>query len=167
MADCMLSMKKCKNNLITDAKANCHNDECDQMHIPHVRFSTSQQFASSLKLIHDEYTYSHDKKQQTGSFMVGFDSDKFIKCCDKASPDYDSNFVDFNEIARELFQTEEAWVSRNLLVEAMELLSKYHGFTICIEKETVMCNRKGKNKTSRAYVNGPLKADCTFHFKLA
>jgi hypothetical protein len=49
----------------------------------------------------------------------------------------------------------------------MELLSKYHGFTICIEKETVMCNRKGENKTSRAYVNGALKAGCTFHFKLA
>ena len=90
-----------------------------------------------------------------------------MKYCNKASPDYDSNFVDFNEIARELFQTEEVWVSRNLLIEAMELLSKYHGFTICIEKETVMCNRKGENKTSRAYVNGALKAGCTFHFKLA
>jgi hypothetical protein len=49
----------------------------------------------------------------------------------------------------------------------VELLSKYHGFTICIEKETVMCKRKGKNKTPCAYVNGALKADCKFHFKLA
>ena len=71
------------------------------------------------------------------------------------------------KFAGELFQTGEVWVSRDLLVEAMELLSKYHGFTICIEKETVMCNRKGENKTSHAYVNGALKAGCTFHFKLA
>ena len=41
------------------------------------------------------------------------------------------------------------------------------GFTICIKKETVMCNRKGENKMSHAYVNGALKAVCTFHFRLS
>jgi len=49
----------------------------------------------------------------------------------------------------------------------MELLSEYHGFTICIKKETLIFNRKGENKTSRAYVNGALNAGCTYHFKLA
>jgi hypothetical protein len=38
---------------------------------------------------------------------------------------------------------------------------------ICFEKETVMCNRKGYNKTSHVYVNGALKTGCTFNFKLA
>ena len=131
------------------------------------RFSTSQQFAASLKLINDEYTYDHDRNQRTCPVVVGFESDRFIKYCNMASPDYDSKFTDFNEIARELFQTGEVWVTHDLLVEAMELLSKYHGFTICIEQEIVMCNRKGENMTSCAYVNGALKAVCTFHFKLA
>ena len=99
--------------------------------------------------------------------MVGFDSERFIKYCDKASPYYDPKIADFNDISRELFQTEEVWVSRDLIIKAMEALAKYHGFTICIEKETIMCNRNGKNMTSRAYVNGALKTGCTFQFKLA
>jgi hypothetical protein len=118
-------------------------------------------------LINYEYTYGHDKKQQTGPVVVGFDLDRFIKYCDKASPDYDLNIADFNEVTRGIFQSEEVWVSHDLLVKAIELLSKYHGFTMCIEKETVMCNRKGENKTSRAYMNGALKAGCIIHFKLA
>jgi len=133
-----------QNNLITDAKATGNDDECDEAHISPMRFPTSQQFAASLKLINDEYTYGHDRNQRTCPVVVGFESDRFIKYCNMASPDYDSKFTDFNEIARELFQTGEVWVSCDLLVEAMELLSKYHGFTSCIEKETVMCNRKGE-----------------------
>ena len=73
--------------------------------------------------------------------MVGFDSERFIKYCDKASPYYDPKIADFNDISRELFQTEEVWVSRDLIIKAMEALAKYHGFTICIEKEAIMCNR--------------------------
>ena len=99
--------------------------------------------------------------------MVGFDSERFIKYCNKASPYYDPKIADFNDISRELFQTEEVWVSRDLIIKAMEALAKYHGFTICIEKEAIMCNRNGKNKTSHAYVNGALKTGCTFQFKLA
>ena len=68
-------------------------------------------------------------------------SDRFIRYCDKASPDYESNYSDLNEIVIELFQSDEVGVSHDLLVEAMELLSKYHGFSIYIEKEAVMCNR--------------------------
>ena len=108
-----------RSNLITDGKANGDDDEWDQTHLSPVRFSTSRQFAASLKLINDEYTYGHDKKQQTGPVVVGVDSDRFIKYCNRASPDYDSKFTDFNEIARELFQTGEVWVSHDLLVEAM------------------------------------------------
>ena len=107
------------------------------------------------------------KQQQTGLVVVGFDSERFIKYCDKASPYYDPNIADFNDISRELFQTEEVWVSWDLIVKAMEALAKYHGFTICIEKEAIMCIRNGKNKTSHAYVSGALKTGCTFQFKLA
>jgi len=136
------------------------------MHISPMRRSTSQQFVASLKLINDEYTYGHDKKQETGPVVVGFDSDRFLKYCNMASPDYDLNFADFNEITREVFQAEGVWVTHDFLVKAMELLSKYHGFTFCIEKETVGCTSKGENKTSCACMNGALKAGCTFHSNL-
>ena len=68
-----------QNNLITDTKANCSDDDCNQTHLSHVRFSSSWQFAESLKLINNEYTYGHDKKQWTGPVVVGFNSDRFIK----------------------------------------------------------------------------------------
>ncbi len=113
-----------------------------------------------------QYTYGHEKKQQTGPVVVGFDSERFIKYCDKTSPYY-AKITDFNDISRELFQTEEVWVSWDLIIKAMEALAKYHEFTICTEKDAIMCNRNGKNKTCRAYVNGTLKTGCTFQFKLA
>ena len=101
------------------------------------------------------------KKKQAGPIVVGFNSERFIKYCNKASPYYDPDIADFNDISRELFQIEVVWVSQDLIVKAMEALAKYHGFTICIEKEAIMCNWNGKNYTSRAYVSGALK---TGHF---
>jgi hypothetical protein len=162
----MMSTLEVNDNLNTGAIENL-NDHVDGTPTQPVRLSSSREFAASLKLIDDEYTYGRDKKQRTGPVIIGFDSERFVKYCDKASPYYDSSCTDFDDIARELFQAEEVWVSRDLIVKAMKVLAKYHGFTICIEKETIMCNRNGKNKTSRAYVNGALKSGCTFHFKLA
>jgi hypothetical protein len=49
----------------------------------------------------------------------------------------------------------------------MELVAKYHGFTIRLDKEYIKCNRQGTDKTKRACLNGPLSAGCTFKFKLA
>ena len=166
MSNPMISTIEIQNNLLTDTmdKFDDQIDQghTDQGHTPPANLSASRQFAASLKLINDEYTYGHEKKQQTGPVVVGFDSERFIKYSDKASPYYDPNITDFNEISRELFQTEEVWVSRDLIIMAMEALAKYHGFTICIEKEAIMCNRNGKNKTSCAYVSGALKTGCTF-----
>ena len=36
--------------------------------------------------------------------MVGFNSDRYIKYQDKAAPDYDSNFKDFNEFPENYFR---------------------------------------------------------------
>ena len=96
-----------RNSLITDAKAYGDDDECDQTHLSPVRFSPSWLFAASLILINDEYTYGHDKKQQTGPVVVGFDSDRFIKYCDRASPDYDSKLTDFNGLPENWLRQEK------------------------------------------------------------
>ena len=82
-----------KNNPITNAMADCHANEYGQTHIPTARPSPSWDFVTSLKLINKEYAYVHDKKEQTGPVVVGFDSDIFIKFSDKASPYYESNTV--------------------------------------------------------------------------
>ena len=104
-----------------------YDDQYNQILISVQSFSRTQKFAASLKSINNGYTYGHDKKQQTGTLVVGFDSNKFIRYCDKASLDFESNCTDFNKIARELFQTSRVWHSSDLFCEAMEILSKYHG----------------------------------------
>lgn len=73
-----------------------HGNQCDQTHILHAdacnqilisvqSFSCSQKFAASVKSINIAYTYGHDKKQQTGFVIVGFNSDQCIQYCDKVS----------------------------------------------------------------------------------
>ena len=86
--------------------------------------------------------------------IVGFDSARFIQFYDKASPDYNHSYCDSDEILKELFQAREVWISHDLLLEAMELVAKYHDFTIRLDKEYIKCNRQGTTKTKCAYLNG-------------
>lgn len=81
--------------------------------------------------LHKINQYGHDEKQQTCPVVVGFDSDQFIRYCDKVFSDFECNCTNFNDIFRELFQTGEVWCSHNLFLDAMENLSKYYGFLIC------------------------------------
>ena len=87
MSDPMMSTIEIENNLITDMmdkfdqidrgntdRGNTDRGNTDRGHTPPANLSASRQFAASLKLINDEYTYGHEKKQQTGSVVVGFDS---------------------------------------------------------------------------------------------
>jgi hypothetical protein len=123
------------------------------------------EFVETLKET-DVRTFGHGTLKQTGLLVVGLDSSRFIQYCDKASPDYNPNYCNYNEISRHLFQADEVWISRELLLKAMDLVAKYHGFTIRLDKEYIKCYRQGTDKTKRAYVNGPLNAGCTFQFKL-
>jgi hypothetical protein len=50
--------------------------------------------------------------------------------CNKASSNYNPSYCDGDKITKELFQTDEVLISRNLLVVDMELIAKYHGFAI-------------------------------------
>ncbi len=124
------------------------------------------EFVETLKET-DIRTFGNGTLKQTGVLVVEFDSSRFIQYCDKASPDYNPDYCDYEEISRHLFQSDEVWISRELLIKAMDLLAKYHGFTIRLDKEYIKCNRQGTDKTKRAYVNGPLHAGCTFQFKIA
>jgi hypothetical protein len=120
----------------------------------------SAAFAETLKET-DVRTFGNGNLEQTSMLIVGFDSARFIQFRNKTSPDYNPSY----EI--KLFQAEEVWISCDLLLEAMELVAKYHSFTIRLDKEYTNCNRQGTDKTKSAYLNGPLSAGCTFKFKLA
>ena len=52
-----------QNNLLTDIM-DTFDDRIDQDHIPLANLSASCQFAASLKLINDEYTYGHEKNNR-------------------------------------------------------------------------------------------------------
>ena len=75
-------------------------------------------------------TYGHGSNVHTGPVVMRFDSVRFDMFCNKASPNYNPSYCDGDEITKELFQTDEVWISINLLVEDMELIAKYHGFAI-------------------------------------
>ena len=145
------------------------NSQCDDsnnIRNDKVSHSASRDFAMTLKEI-KVITYCRIKNQQTGPVVTGFDSSRFMQFCDKASPNYEPTYCNYDELASELFQFDEVWISRDLLLKAMEMLANYHGFTVCCEKESIKCNREGSDKSTRDYLNGPLKSGCTFHFKLS
>ena len=104
------------------------NHEADTSNMPFIR-SPSAHFAKTLKETEEE-TYNHGRNVHTGIVVVRFDSARFVKFCDKASPKYNLSYCDYDKITKELFQTNKVWISRDLLVEVMELVAKYHGFII-------------------------------------
>lgn len=103
----------------------------------------------------------------TRSCCCKFDSAEFIKFCNKASSYYYPKYCTFNNLAIMLFQVGEVWCIHDLLVEAMELLAKYHVITICKQKESLVCTRSNMDKTTHEYSHGQLKLGCSFHFKLS
>jgi len=61
MSDPTISTIEMQNNLLINVMDTFDN-HIDRDHIPLANLSVSRQFAASLKLINDEYTYGHEKK---------------------------------------------------------------------------------------------------------
>ena len=72
MSDPTISTIEMQSKLLTDVM-DMFDNQIERDHIPLANLSASRRFAASLKLINDEYTYGHEKKQQTGPVVVGFD----------------------------------------------------------------------------------------------
>ena len=122
--------------------------------------------AQALKVYGDrEYKPLSARLPVVAWMVVGFDKDLFVKQCNPASDEYDAS-VDFDLLAAELFKEEEIWVSRDLLMAAMQQLAMLHGFQVKCEKESIMCNRSGEAKSSRNYHGGVLQAECPFEVKM-
>jgi hypothetical protein len=118
---------------------NSQRDDSNNIGNDEVSHSASREFAETLKEI-EVITYGHIKNQQTGPVVTGFDSSRFMQFCDKASPNYEPTYCNYDELASELFQFDEVWISRDLLLKAMEIIANYHGFTVCCEKESRKSN---------------------------
>ena len=63
MSDPTISTIEMQSNLLTDVMDTFDN-QIERDHIPLANLSASHQFAASLKLINDEYTYGHEKNNR-------------------------------------------------------------------------------------------------------
>ena len=52
-------------------------------------------------------TYGHGSNVHTGPVVMQFDSGRFVMFCNKASSDYNPSYCDYDEITKEIFQTDE------------------------------------------------------------
>lgn len=129
--------------------------------------TASAEFGETLKIM-EVMSYGHGTFLQTGPVVASFNSAKFIKFCDKASSDYDPKYCEYFDFFDNLglLQVGKVWCSCDLLVQAMELLAKYHGFTIWQQKKSPVCNQSMDMMTCE-HSHRPLKSGCSFHFKLS
>ena len=128
--------------LLDDPSSDCQSVQAHAASVNSYSPTNVAEFVETLKET-DIRTFGNGTLKQTGILVVEFDSSRFIQYCDKASPDYNPNYCDYEELSRHLFQADEVWISRELLITAMDLVAKYHGFTIHLDKEYI-------NATDRA-----------------
>jgi hypothetical protein len=130
---------------------------------PNLTLQTSAaDFACSLKKYGD-VTFGQSGKERTCNMVVNFNKSRFVQICDPTSDDHDPLMCDYDAIAAELLKPNEIWQSRDLLWAVMNLLAEYHGYSTCLTKEYINCNRRGTDQTTREFSEGPLKGGCNFH----
>ena len=109
---------------------------------------------------------TNNPKTESMKMVIGFDKHLFIQKCNPSSLTYDCT-IDFNILADELFQKNEVWAARDgVLLDAVNEVAKYHGFSIKKEKTFIRCNRFGESQSYRNFASGPLACNCTFMIQL-
>lgn len=71
----------------------------------------SRDFAMTLKIQMITYTYGHSKQQQTDPVVADIASTRFMQFCDKASPNYEPSYLNYDELAGKSFQHDKVWIS--------------------------------------------------------
>lgn len=126
--------------------------------------SESALFARSLKKYQNT---TFGPKNEIRNVIVEFDEQLFNRTCATASPDYDLNKCNYDEIMAELFKEGEVWLSRELILQVMELIAGRHGWTPAINRDTIICNRYGHSRRgARDFSTGELQANCSLIIKL-
>ena len=93
-------------------------------------------------------TYGHGKNKQTAPVVAGIGSARFTQLCDTDSPNYEPSYCNYDRLESELFQQDDAWISQDMLLKAMEMLTSYHDYTVCCETESNECNQQGVDKST-------------------
>jgi hypothetical protein len=125
--------------------------------------SSSAIFGKSLK----KYTPIQLKNETHSNMITSFNFELFSMTCNKDSPSYDPEVCDYDAIAKELFQVNEVWVSKDLIESVIQLIAQHHGWSAIKKKNSIICNRVGDDTSTRNYDKGSLKANCTFIVKLS
>ncbi|KAL7525422.1 hypothetical protein ACHAWF_002523, partial [Thalassiosira exigua] len=97
---------------------------------------------------------------ETSSNIQGFDFAKFDRICNVSSPYFHPDLADFGEISKCLFRQGDNWASRDLLKSVIDKIAGLEGWTVIIKHHTLVCNRRGKDKSKRSFKSGALKANC-------
>ena len=150
--------------------------EAEHRHLA-TKLSPSASFARTLKQYAHQQFVKGSKKY---SLVVSFDHKKFTTYCDPASHLYNPEYCNYDDICTELFtfvsetskenqNTEdgEAWASRDLVKEVVDVVAKFSGFTASIKNEAIICNRYGEDKSKRDFSLGALKSNCTWKVAIA
>ena len=122
-------------------------------------------FARTLKK-YENTTFG--ARKETRDVIVEFDDQLFNRTCVPASPDYNEEKCNYDEIMAELFKEDEVWLSRELILKAIDSIAALHGWTAAKDKENIICNRYGSGRSSARDFSsaGQLQANCTLIIKL-
>ena len=78
----------------TSDSGNSQRDDSNNLGNNELSHSASRDFVMTLKEF-EMITYGHIKNQQTGPVVTSFDSARFMQFCDKASPNYDPTYCNY------------------------------------------------------------------------
>ena len=126
--------------------------------------SESTLFARTLKKYENT---TIGARKETRNVIVEFDDQLFNRTCAPASPDYNEEKCNYDEIMAELFKEGEVWLSRELILKAIDSIAAMHGWTAAKDKENIICNRFGSGRSgTRDFSAGNLQANCSLIIKL-
>ncbi len=126
--------------------------------------SESTLFARTLKKYENT---TIGARKETRNVIVEFDDQLFNRTCAPASPDYNEEKCNYDEIMAELFKEGEVWLSRELILKAIDSIAAMHGWTAAKDKENIICNRFGSVRSgTRDFSAGNLQANCSLIIKL-
>ncbi len=91
---------------LNDTSRDCQSVQAHATSVNTYSPTNVAEFVETLKET-DTRTFGKVTLKQMGILVVKFDSSRFIQYCDKASPDYNPNYCDYEEISRHLFEADE------------------------------------------------------------
>ena len=74
--------------------------------------------------------------------------------------------LDMDRLASALFQTNDVWISRDVLYHALSSFASIYGFKVVKTRNQIVCKRYGTDNGNRNWTAGPWKVGCPFSLSL-